>query len=140
MPTQGGSGSFIEAARRAQLVEAAVATVNELGYHRASLAEIAGRAGIVKSAVAYYFASKEGLLLSVVQTVFGTLGESVLAAVDGIEDPIARLRAYADAYFRLRESLEALLGDPVDLVTPANLENPYFRERVEQEKTLLYAA
>lgn len=98
MPTQGGSGSFIEAARRAQLVEAAVATVNELGYHRASLAEIAGRAGIVKSAVAYYFASKEGLLLSVVQTVFGTLGESVLAAVDGIEDPIARLRAYADAY------------------------------------------
>lgn len=49
-------------------------------------------------------------------------------------------RAYADAYFRLRESLEELIGNPVDLVTPANLENPYFRERVEQEKTLLYAA
>jgi predicted nucleotidyltransferase len=49
-------------------------------------------------------------------------------------------REYADAYFQLREALEALLGLPVDLVTPANLENPYFRERVEQEKTLLYAA
>lgn len=49
-------------------------------------------------------------------------------------------RAYAEAYFRLREALEALLGDPVDLVTPANLDNPYFRQRVEQEKTLLYAA
>lgn len=49
-------------------------------------------------------------------------------------------REYADAYFRLREALESLLGVPVDLVTPANLENPYFRERVEQEKTLLYAA
>jgi uncharacterized protein len=49
-------------------------------------------------------------------------------------------RAYADAYFRLRESLEALLELPVDLVTPANLGNPYFRARVEQEKTLLYAA
>jgi predicted nucleotidyltransferase len=49
-------------------------------------------------------------------------------------------RAYAEAYFRLRESLEMLLQIPVDLVTPANLENPYFRERVEQEKTLLYAA
>lgn len=47
---------------------------------------------------------------------------------------------YADAYFRLLESLEALFESPVDLVTPANLENPYFRQRVEQEKTLLYAA
>ena len=49
-------------------------------------------------------------------------------------------RDYADAYFRLREALQTLLERPVDLVTPANLENPYFRERVEQEKTLLYAA
>lgn len=29
---------------------------------------------------------------------------------------------------------------PVDLVTPPGLANPYFRQRVEQEKTLLYAA
>ncbi|TAK86066.1 MAG: hypothetical protein EPO20_09765 [Betaproteobacteria bacterium] len=49
-------------------------------------------------------------------------------------------RAYADAYFQLRASLEALLELPIDLVTPANLGNPYFRQRVEQEKTLLYAA
>lgn len=49
-------------------------------------------------------------------------------------------REYADAYFRLREALAALFDLPVDLVTPANLDNPYFRQRVEQEKTLLYAA
>lgn len=49
-------------------------------------------------------------------------------------------REYADAYFRLREGLEALFGLPVDLVTPANLSNPHFRRRVEQEKILLYAA
>lgn len=49
-------------------------------------------------------------------------------------------REYADAYFRLREGLEALFGLPVDLVTPANLANPHFRQRVEQEKILLYAA
>jgi AcrR family transcriptional regulator len=77
---------------------AAVATVNQAGYHRASLAEIAGRAGIAKSAVAYYFASKEGLLLEVVQSVFGAPGESVLAAVGGFFEPAARMRAYADAY------------------------------------------
>ena len=47
---------------------------------------------------------------------------------------------YAAAYFALREELEALFDRPVDLVTPPGLANPYFRQRVEQEKTLLYAA
>lgn len=47
---------------------------------------------------------------------------------------------YAAAYFALREQLEALFARPVDLVTPPGLANPFFRERVEQEKTLLYAA
>jgi predicted nucleotidyltransferase len=46
---------------------------------------------------------------------------------------------YAAAYFELRESLERLFGRPVDLVTPAGLANPYFRQRVEEEKRLLYA-
>ena len=54
-----------------------------------------------------------------------------------IERPPAE---YAAAYFALREQLEALFARPVDLVTPPGLENPYFRQRVEQEKTLLYAA
>lgn len=49
-------------------------------------------------------------------------------------------REYADVYFRLREGLEMLFDLPVDLVTPANLVNPHFRQRVEQEKVLLYAA
>ncbi len=40
----------------------------------------------------------------------------------------------------LREELEALFARPVDLVTPPGLANRYFRQRVEQEKTLLYAA
>jgi predicted nucleotidyltransferase len=46
---------------------------------------------------------------------------------------------YADAYFTLKESLEALFGRPVDLVTIASLENPYFRERVLAERQLVYA-
>lgn len=47
---------------------------------------------------------------------------------------------YAAAFFALRERLEALFARPVDLVTPPGLGNPYFRQRVEQEKTLLYPA
>jgi uncharacterized protein len=45
---------------------------------------------------------------------------------------------YADAYFGLREALEALSGRPVDLVTEAALENPYLRRRVEIERRPLF--
>lgn len=112
----GPSRSFIETARRNQLIDAAVVTVNEVGYHRASLAEIAGRAQIAKSAVAYYFSSKEGLLLDVVQTVFAALGESVLTAVDGVEGPAARLRAYADAYLAHVDAERHAIAAAVEIV------------------------
>lgn len=45
-----------------------------------------------------------------------------------------------DAYFGLKESLEALLGRPVDLVAPLALENPYFAASVEANGQELYAA
>lgn len=47
---------------------------------------------------------------------------------------------YADAYFGLRESLEALYGRPVDLVVPSAIRNPFFLQSVEQTRSLLYAA
>ena len=57
--------------------------------------------------------------------------------VDRGERPPAE---YARAYFALRERLAELFARSVDLITPSGLYNPYFRQRVEQEKILLYAA
>ena len=45
---------------------------------------------------------------------------------------------YAEAYFGLREALEALSGRSIDLLTEAALENPYLRRRVEAERRTLY--
>lgn len=47
---------------------------------------------------------------------------------------------YADRYFGLREALEELSGLSVDLVVGSAIKNPYFRQSVEQNRTLLYAA
>lgn len=44
-----------------------------------------------------------------------------------------------DSYFGLKETLEALLGRPVDLVAPAALENPYFAASVAENALELYA-
>lgn len=48
--------------------------------------------------------------------------------------------AYAQAYFTLKEGLEALFGRSVDLVTESSLANPYFRQRVTAERQSIYAS
>ncbi|MGM0386292.1 MAG: nucleotidyltransferase family protein, partial [Actinomycetota bacterium] len=45
-----------------------------------------------------------------------------------------------DAYFGLKETLETLLGRPVDLVSPVALENPYFAASVQESGREIYAA
>lgn len=90
--------TFTETARRAQIIQSAIATINDLGYHRASLAEIAKRTPIAKSAIVYYFGSKDSLLLHVIDQVFSELGTAVETAVAREAAPEARLRAYAESY------------------------------------------
>lgn len=67
----GGQGpSFIEQARRAQIIDATLHTVAEHGFANASLAKIAKRAGISKSVILYHFANKEEVLQSALEDFF----------------------------------------------------------------------
>jgi len=45
-----------------------------------------------------------------------------------------------DRYFGLKEDLEQLFQRPVDLVEVKAIKNPYFRQAIEQDKVLVYAA
>jgi uncharacterized protein len=54
-------------------------------------------------------------------------------------DPVGTMSRF-DAYFGLKEALEALFGRPVDLVVPSALTNPYFAEAVERTREPVYAA
>jgi predicted nucleotidyltransferase len=47
---------------------------------------------------------------------------------------------HADAYFGLKEELEALFDRDVDLVMDSAVVNPYFREELDRTRTALYAA
>lgn len=47
---------------------------------------------------------------------------------------------YAEAYFGLREALERLFSRSVDLVTAPSVRNPFFKQRLEQTRSTLYAA
>lgn len=61
--------SFVSNARRAQIVEAAIDTLAEVGYAEASLSRIAVRLGISKGVISYHFAGKDDLIAEVVTQV-----------------------------------------------------------------------
>jgi TetR/AcrR family transcriptional regulator, fatty acid metabolism regulator protein len=86
--------SFIEAARRAQLIECAIETIATLGYAQASLAQIARRANISKSVITYYFGSKEELIEQVVEGMYTAATSFMRPQIAAERTATARLQAY----------------------------------------------
>lgn len=133
------SGSFTEAARRAQIIDAAVATVNELGFAQSSLAQIARRAATSKSVISYHFDGKEELLEQVVAHVFSAAGESIVAAVESEEAWSGKLAAYvrADLTF-MRDHREQMLAANEILISHRSPDGvPMYLRSGEEETVLL---
>ncbi len=57
-----GKQSFIAEARREQIIEAAIKALDEIGYVKASLAQIAKRARISTALISYHFTDKSDLM------------------------------------------------------------------------------
>ncbi|MDF0532307.1 TetR/AcrR family transcriptional regulator [Tsukamurella sp. 8F] len=91
------SDTFTTRARRAQLVDAAIETIAELGYPRASLAQIAARAGVAKSAALYHFRNKDEIVLAVTMKVMTDAATAVVPAVAAAAPGPDRLAAYVRA-------------------------------------------
>ncbi|MCC5709552.1 TetR family transcriptional regulator, partial [Klebsiella pneumoniae] len=89
---QGADGgkkrSFIEEARRAQIIEAAIEPLAASGYADASLARIAQRVGISKGVISYHFRGKDELIQQVVETVYIDIGNAVTPRIQA--QPTAR--------------------------------------------------
>ncbi|TCZ65203.1 nucleotidyltransferase [Flaviaesturariibacter aridisoli] len=50
------------------------------------------------------------------------------------------LKHYADNYYNFKFALEEALHHPVDLIEEKALRNPFFKQSVEAQRQLLYAA
>ena len=75
-------GSKIQAERRRQILQAAVRTFAEKGYHAARVSDIAKEAGVAYGLVYHYFTSKEAVLESVFRETWGLM----LAAIHDVEE------------------------------------------------------
>lgn len=133
------SGTFTEHARRAQIIAAAIETVNEVGYPHASLSAIAQHAGVAKSAIAYYFTSKELLLMHTLEHVFGELDAQLERAVAPFEQPRDRFVAYLAGYLDYadthRDEITAGIEIMVSHRTPEGV--PLYLTFSEEDSALL---
>ncbi|MFJ8476417.1 TetR/AcrR family transcriptional regulator [Kitasatospora sp. NPDC094011] len=90
--------SFTNDARRVQIVAAAIETVAELGYAKASFAQIAKRAEISSvRLISYHFADKADLFQALVDTVQEQARTAIQPQVRAHHEPAAMLAAYIEA-------------------------------------------
>jgi len=93
-----GQRTFTELARRKQIVDAAIQTIAEAGYARASFARIANRAGLSSTGlITYHFADRDDLMQEVVAEVLRTFTTFVSPRVDAQTSAAAKLRAFIES-------------------------------------------
>jgi len=84
-PSKPEGQTFIEEARRKQIIDAALQTIAEQGYTQTSFAEIAKGLGITKGLIAYHFNGKHDLITSAIHTILNRQGAYIKSHVDGKE-------------------------------------------------------
>lgn len=96
-PTGRERNPIIEAARRAQIIEAAIETVARIGYAQASLARIADQAQVSKSVISYHFSGKDELLEQVVAAIYADIWGFIEPRLAAEDTAGAKVHAYIRA-------------------------------------------
>jgi TetR/AcrR family transcriptional repressor of bet genes len=89
----------IKAIRRDELMDAAIDVVGEAGLPGATLALIAGRAGMSAGLVNHYFESKEELLALAMRNLSNLFRQDILDVMPKNPTPAERLKAIVDGSF-----------------------------------------
>ena len=94
---EGPDRTFIEGVRRAQIIQCAADVIAESGYARATMAEIAKRAGIAKSVISYHFADKSELMREIIRTALETYTGFLESGMAAESTASGMIRAYLTA-------------------------------------------
>ncbi len=109
--------SFIEQARRAQIIEAATQVVAEVGYASASLARIAEQADISKSVITYHFSGKDEILRLVVAQFFERAWEYMQARIEKQNTARGQVHAWIGSQLEFFEAHRAEFLAMSEIVT-----------------------
>ncbi len=92
---------------REKILHSAVRLFAEYGYHAAPLRDIARIAGIQAASIYYHYASKQALLIEIMETHMQRLNANLERIIRELEDPQQRLRAAIANHIRLHTSYKA---------------------------------
>jgi AcrR family transcriptional regulator len=95
------------ARRREQLLEVALQVFGELGFHPASMNDVAEAAGVTKPVLYQHFRSKRELYKQVLTDVGDHLLDAITKATTAAETPHEQVELGFIAYFRFVEANEA---------------------------------
>jgi TetR/AcrR family transcriptional regulator len=135
-PKDGRRRTFVEEARRRQILACAVDLIADHGYANATLARIAARASISKAAVLYHFESKEEILRQVLTETINAITVQLSEALSAAASPPDAIAAYVHtliAYMADHPAGARILVEGVastELVTGTNMRTEPERWRV----------
>jgi AcrR family transcriptional regulator len=131
--------SFIAEARRAQIVDAAIKTLDEIGYVQASLAQIAKRAGISTALISYHFTDKDDLMNHVLVKLLESSNSYILEKVRQHSAPQERLDAFIIASLAYQGTHPAQNAALLEIIFNARTPDkiPYYKLGDEEEEPLL---
>lgn len=92
---------------REKILHSAVQLFAEYGYHAAPLRDIARIAGIQAASIYYHYASKQALLIEIMETHMQRLNANLERILGEHDDPQRRLRAAIANHIRLHTSYKA---------------------------------
>jgi AcrR family transcriptional regulator len=127
----GDNRSFVSSARRAQIVEAAIDTIADVGYANASLARIAARLGISKGVISYHFAGKDDLIAEMVSQVLHRARAYMQRRLETQTTGPEILRAYIESNLEYMRDNPNQLNAVVEIVraTIAGATSPFTGDR-----------
>ncbi|MFC7649884.1 TetR/AcrR family transcriptional regulator [Streptosporangium lutulentum] len=128
---QSGTRTFIEEARRSQIVACAIEVIATLGYANASLSRIAKLAKVSTGVISYHFGGKDELIQAVVAEVAGIATELMTPRIVSQATAADALRVYIEAnleFMRLHPAAARARGDrhsqPCERRRPGPLRRP----------------
>jgi TetR/AcrR family transcriptional regulator, fatty acid metabolism regulator protein len=124
--------SFIEEARRRQIVDAAIETIAEVGFSGASLNVVARRAGVSKGIISYHFGSKQALLEQIVIDVYTAGATEMIPRIQEQPSAPEQLRTYVVANLDYIANNRRAIAVATEVIT--NLRRPDGRPRFGAEE------
>ncbi|MGG2055524.1 TetR family transcriptional regulator [Lysinibacillus pakistanensis] len=135
----GDKQSFIAEARKEQIIQACIDTLEELGYTNVSLTKIAKKAKVSTGLISYHFSDKMDLISQTLMYLLNKKLDFISGKVVQKETPIAQLEAYIEASLAYQVANYKNNIALIEIVFNAQNEEgiPYYRVDNEEEEDQL---